>query len=159
MFEALLNKFANLATLDQNQVIHDIIEKPEVKELIPEMNREQLLAGVGADSQSLPKYTDDSHFKTVKAAEAYQSWKKHVSPNKSKPIDVMDFYIDGTFHDTIDVQNNEDNFTLISPSAIADDVESKTSNQSLGLTNENIDKLMPTIKNSIIEKIKDLIAA
>lgn len=162
MFEALINKFERLATIDQNQIIHDILENMNIQQEIIRLNKEQLLEGKGADFNDLPKYIDDPFFKTIKAAKAYQKFKEKISPNPHgvKPIGVMDFYITGEFHNSIKVINSLTEFKLVSDSDIAQDVQFKTGGQALGLSSESLDMFfIPLIKNIIIEKIKERLAA
>lgn len=159
MFEALIDKFKALSEIDENETIHGILERQELQEEIVQLNKQQLLDGRAADNSSLPRYEDDSFFKTQKAAKAYEAWKSKISPNKSKPVGVMDFYINGKFHDTIKMKNNTDSFLLTSDSEIASDVQSKTGNEAFGLSDISLGKIIPKLKDYIIETIKNKIAA
>lgn len=159
MFEALIDKFKAISEIEGNKTIHEILERQEFQEEIVELNKQQLLDGRGADNSSLPRYEDDPFFKTQKAAKAYEAWKLKISPSKNKPAGVMDFYINGKFHDTIKMKNNSDNFLLTSDSEIASDVQSKTGNETFGLSDISIGKIIPKLKDSIIEAIKNKIAA
>lgn len=160
MLAGLADKFQKIAdSLDEDKILHDIIEKDTLKEGIVELNKKQLLTGKGSDNKDLPKYIDDPFFKTPKAALAYQAWKSKVSPNTEKNPEVMDFYITGQFHNTIRVKNNEDSFEMVSDSDIKDNVESKTNDAALGLNDESLNIVIPVIKDQVINDIKEKISA
>lgn len=80
-------------SLDLVQEAATILAKRE--NVLAEMNVNQLASGKGADGQYLPRYRDDPYFKTPEAAIAYEDWKALISPDKSKPKGVMDFFITG----------------------------------------------------------------
>lgn len=151
MFQALIDKFEKLAEINSNEVIHEVFEDPELQEKIVELNKQQLLEGKGKDFNDLPKYIDDPYFKTIKSAKAYESFKQNISPNHNKPSGVMDFYINGQFHSTIRMKNGSDNFSLISDSDIADDVQLKTGNEALGLADESFEIIRP----EVLEKMRE----
>ena len=115
-----------------------------LKKSIADLNREQLLKGQGADGESLPRYVDDPWFKSTESALRYQKWKSYISPG-DKPIDVMDFFIDGTFHKTIKFKKDEEGFFTISNSEIVGSVQSKTNNNALGINDESLEQIMPEI--------------
>lgn len=125
----------------------------ENKEEIPDLNRAQLLLGLGADGNLLPKYVDDPFFKSKESALRYQKWKKKISPNTSKPEEVMDFYINGAFHNTIELIPGADGFDLTSNSPIASSVQGKTNDLAIGLMPDNEDRLTEILINKIDTRV------
>jgi len=156
MLEGLKDKITKIAdSLNENKLLHDTLEDANLQQEIIELNRKQLLDGRGSDNNELPKYVDDPFFKTQKAAKAYQAWKSKVSPNPNKNAEVMDFYINGQFHSTITMKNNDDSFEMVSNSSIASDVQSKTGNEALGLNEVSLGFVIPEIKNKLLENVKE----
>lgn len=154
MFGAIYRLAERIQGLDEHRILNEILEERELQAKIVQLNKDQLLAGINSDQHSLPKYEDDSYFKTIQAAKAYEAWKAHVSPNGNKDRAVMDFYIDGTFHETIKMKNNPESFQLVSDSNIAEDVQDKTNNKALGLNRESINQIIPEVRTKFIEKVR-----
>lgn len=123
-----------------------------LKKSVADLNREQLLSGRGADGELLPRYVDDPFFKSPESALRYQKWKSTISPGE-KPADVMDFYIDGTFHRTIKFRKDDEGIMTFSESQIVGSVQRKTGNQALGLNDESIEKILP----EFTEYVQDLL--
>jgi len=108
----------------------------ENEEKFAEINREQMLAGKNADGGNLPKYVDDPYFKSRESALRYEAWKARISPNAQKPRGVMDFYINGKFHGTVNVQTSGFSIVYKTDSNISASVDSKTGGKHLGLSLE-----------------------
>lgn len=158
MWNKIIEKAKKVAALDQDKILKQILDGKQLQETIVSINQKQMEAGMGADGRLLPKYTDDPFFKTYEAAIRYGRWKSHISPNKSKDINVMDFYITGKFHSTLMVENSDTYFVLASDSQISADVQAKTSNHALGLNKEGIASIIPIIKPAFIEEVRKKIA-
>ena len=150
MFGILKKRLNNIIALDQKAMTTTILKDPSLQDMIVNLNQMQMEAGIGADGNSLPLYADDPYFKSPKAAAAYQAFKKHVSPNQSKPEGVMDFYIDGTFHSTLKAVPIADGVIVRSDSDIAQDIQDKTSNKALGLDKDSVGQIIPYCRESFI---------
>lgn len=154
MFESIKELANNIISLDENKMLFFIFEDENMQSQIIELNKKQLSEGKGADFNDLPRYEDDRYFKTIKSAKAYEAFKATISQNPSKPVGVMDFYIDGTFYSTIEFKNGSKGFYLVSNSDIAKDVQNKTDNKALGLSGETINLILPEVQAKLIEQIK-----
>lgn len=157
MFEGIIERLKKLSEIDENQLMYNALQDAKLQAQIIDLNQKQLLMGKGMDGEDLPRYIDDPFFKTPKAAMAYQAWKSKISPNPEKNPEVMDFFINGQFHNTISIRNNNDNFEMISNSSIKNDVQNKTNNEVLGLTEESIEEITPAIVELMIEQVKELL--
>mgnify|MGYP003642766729 CR=1 FL=1 len=156
-FGKLQDVIDNILRLDQEKIIITLISDDKILGFVADLNRTQLVDGFGSNDKNLPLYVDDDFFKTRAHAEAYQSWKKRISPSKTKPEGVMDFYINGQFHDTIETAFSTKGIILESGSEISDSVMDKSNNQALGLTTESRNELAKKILPSIINEVKRLI--
>lgn len=108
---------------------------------LAELNRQQLIDGIGADGRHLPKYEDDPYWQQFpnpkERALAYQRWKSGISPSRTKPADVMDLFINGYTHSKV--------FAKVSPYGIRHGIDTSwgqrldniTYRQATGLTKEN----------------------
>lgn len=68
-------------------------------------NLQQLLDGeTNTGAFITPSYLDDPFFKTRAAAEAYSRWKDRISPPSTRPTGVPNYYINGYFHQSIEVK-------------------------------------------------------
>ena len=123
--------FNNVNALDV--VKESMVVINDHSEDIVELNKKQMLKGENNIDQSLPRYVDDPYFKSRESALRYQSWKESISPNKQKPSGVMDFYINGKYHNSLIMQTSKDYFVIKSLSPINGSISNKTSGRHLGL--------------------------
>lgn len=144
MLEEINTIYKNIRRLDARYLGWKIFKEKQLKKDIADLNREQLLSGENADGESLPRYVDDPYFTSVEAALRYQAWKSHISIG-DKPAEVMDFYIDGTFHRTIKFKRDDEGFFTESNSPIANSVQNKTQGKALGINDESLEELYPDI--------------
>jgi hypothetical protein len=117
--KAWIENFENYITQQLERDIEDISKENE--QVFADANREQLLEGKDGQGEYLPTYHDDpfGYFNGNRfAAEKYAEYKATKSPNPSKPYNVMDGYIDGTYHSTIDGIVQGGSVYLISDSPI-----------------------------------------
>jgi hypothetical protein len=152
MLESFNQLLKNIKRLTPEYMGRKVFKEKTLKKSVADLNREQLLSGRGADGELLPRYVDDPWFKSPESALRYQKWKSTISPGE-KPADVMDFYIDGTFHRTIKFRKDDEGITTISESQIVGSVQRKTSNQALGLNDKSIEKILP----EFTEYVQDLL--
>jgi hypothetical protein len=143
-----------VASFNQQKVMREIMNDPIIKAQVLDMNREQLLSGHGADGEDLPRYVDDPYFKSKESAERYRDWKRNISPNSDKDPEVMDFFITGLFHNTIQVKAASEGIQLYSTSPIIKDVQQKTNDNALGITRENKIELLPEIRERFLDDFK-----
>jgi hypothetical protein len=144
--EELIEQLKQLTELIKSAGNEAIVKNTEE---IEAMNRGQLLKGINTDGELLPRYIDDPYFKTPEQALRYQAWKSNISPDSSKPKEVMDFYINGQFHNTIELTANGNEFKIDSDSDISNSVEGKTGGKAIGLSPENEDKVTQVIVENI----------
>jgi hypothetical protein len=152
-FEPLKNLATKIKELDSDKLFVSVISRKGISTFIADLNRSQLLKGEGSDDNSLMKYIDDPFFNSIEQARAYQRWKENISPNKSKSVEVMDFYINGYFHRSIFTSVQDDFFQLKSNASFADSIDSKEPD-ALGLTTENKDLLVEITTPLMLEELR-----
>ena len=120
------------------------------------LNQGQMLDGERKDGRYLPRYVDDPYFKSQASALRYQAWKKNISPSKTKPEGVMDFFINGAYHSTLKMSIiGKDYYELLTDSRISQSVDSKTSGSHLGLNPKSVGKLIEKgFFESLMTKVK-----
>jgi len=153
MFDSLYKMCNNVLKLDESNIFITVVSKEGVKDFVVDLNLGQLIEGRGSDNRSLPRYVDDPYFKTVQQAKAYEAWKSSISPSKTKPKGVMDFYINGRFHSTIKADAKGDSLDIYSNSNIYDSVNNKTKGKALGLDSISSEKLSDKILSPYIEEV------
>lgn len=125
--------------------------------LVIDANRWQLTKGLNNEGEWLPKYQDDPYFKTLAQAKGYEKYKRSKSPNRMKPSDVMDFYINGYTHDHIKATVSGVDLQIWNTTPWADEIDQKTDNKALGLSPDTaIELYNEEIGPLVTEKIKDL---
>lgn len=135
--DEMIERFDNL---DFGGIVEGIASIQE--ERFREMQQLQLVQGKDRNGDWLPKYTDDmEYFKDVEAAIQYRDWKADISPDASKPKDVMDFWINGDFNSSIRAEIKNGNIDILSSDSIAPDILRKTGGKAFGLSPESIDRL------------------
>lgn len=92
---------ARLSALNISEMVSAIAS--DHKLMIADANRLRLEEGKNRDGEYLPRYIDDPYFKSIKQAKGYEAYKAKISPNKEKPRDVKDYYINGYTHRRITV--------------------------------------------------------
>lgn len=159
MFGILRERAQKVIQLDADAILKEILDDPGLQDEIVKLNQQQLLAGKGQNDDSLPRYDEDSYFKTYQAAKVYEAWKLKISPNPNKDPGTMDFFINGQFHSSLKVKNAPKAFTVSSDSSIADDVQRKTNDNALGINDDSLNVLIPIIKERLITAIRNQIFA
>jgi len=150
----IINKLND--SLNINNLMNHVLIKRNVNEYIVFLNKQQLLLGKDAIGDDLMRYVDDPFFKSMNQAIAYQNWKSKISPNKSKNVQVMDFYINGYFHNSIDIDIFNDSLNIFSNTDIEVSFENKTHNQGFGLNDYSRIKLFEYIKPLLLKRIWEL---
>ncbi len=154
MFEALIQKFEALASIDQNEMIHEVLNDKELQADIVALNQSQLYdEGVTADGKSTGDYSPVTitHYKPLAQAMGRDGETAHMTGKDS-----------GETYDSMRVDNRGDEFDVI-----ADDRNGVFTHPfkygslvgGLGLTEESKEKIIPSIRNILIENIKEKIAA
>lgn len=126
-----------LRRLEELNIVNEVEEVARTKEReLADANRFQLSEGKDNTGRYLPRYVDDPYFKSPAQAKAYEDWKAKVSPNREKPRDVMDFYINGFFYDSINVKIGKGTINFFTDAPFGVDVERKTNFKVLGFNPE-----------------------
>jgi len=129
-----------LENLDIQKEVQQVASLEE--ERFRELQQLQLVKGKDRNGDYLPKYTEDPYFKgDYEAAIRYRDWKVDISPDVSKPIDVMDFWIRGDFNASIRVHINGDKVDVFSDADIEADVLRKTGGKAFGINPESAQRL------------------
>jgi len=125
--------------IDFEQMIADTLDS--VKDYIADLNRWQLTKGLGTDNEYLPSYLTDPYFKTRAQAIGYMLYKKKVSPNTQKPVDVPDYYINGYTHSRIRAEVTGTELNMYNTAPWASQIDQRTNNKAIGLNEESIKEL------------------
>lgn len=128
---------ARLEAVDIEVMVEDILQ--DLLEYLADLNRWQLSRGLNKDGDYLPRYIDDPYFDNPRQAYGYQKWKESISPNKQKPKEVMDFFINGYSYDHIQVKAQGKKLDIFAdPLPWADEIDQKTQNKALGLSPDSV---------------------
>lgn len=87
---------------------------------VEDLNRKQLYKGLDANGKFLsPKYSEDPWFTSKEAALRYAEWKKKITPDPDRPLDVPNLFITGRFHysRTVEVEGSKIAFRSNDPNA------------------------------------------
>jgi hypothetical protein len=147
-----------LEAISEAQLFIDACKRTVFINEIDNLIREQLLLGTDGNGDSLPRYVDDPFFKSLEHAKAYQKWKEKVSPNPAKDKEVMDLYINGTFHNTIKFLDVvEDGILVDADFTIFGDDLRRYSTNLIGINETTIDKIIPELKTKYLEELHKLL--
>jgi len=97
----LINLYNKIKALDTDKICVDVIV--ENKDELLALNKEQLLEGKNNEGGDMPSYLNDPYFKSLKSAQAYSDWKDEITPNPKRKKGVMNLFIVGTYHDSIEL--------------------------------------------------------
>lgn len=135
MLDDLLKLADSINRFDTERVIVGIID--DNKEKIVDLQKEQLLEGMGADGQYIrPFYSENPYFKSLGAAMRYAKWKQVISPNPKRPEDVPNLFINGYLHNSLFVDIQGQTVDIDSTVPFADEVFSVHKN-AIGLDESN----------------------
>ena len=146
MLEDLIDKFKKLSQIDENQLMHDVLDDETLQAQIIDLNQHQLYdEGLQADG------TETGHYalKTMQYKEAYGDSRR--TPGNISHITGNDT---GETYDSMKVQNMPDSFLITADDR--NDFGAREPNF-LGLTEESIAEIQPQIIEGMIEKIKELL--
>lgn len=146
MFDALIEKLKPFAEMDGNSMIHDVLEDTTLQKQIIDLNQAQLYEqGIQADGSPTGDYAPITitKWKPLALYDGRDGRSDHITGKDT-----------GETYDSMKVQNNEDNITI---TAIDRNNFFDREPEGLGLTDESINEIIPEIKDSIIEKLKDLL--
>ena len=151
MFEAIIDKFKGLAELDGDKIINEVIEDEQLQAQIIDLQTEangqgQLYdKGVDSDGNSLGEYAPITinYYKPLAASEGRDGRTDHITLKDT-----------GTFYKSMKVVNKADSFEID-----ADDPNNLQGRYPdlLGLTDDSKNEIIPQIRDSLIEKLKDLL--
>ena len=127
----------------------------ENAEKMADIQRKQLMKGLGADGQTLLAYKNDPYFKSQKTAEAYSRWKKRLHPET--PDGISNMNITGYYHGQIEVQANGTTITIRNSAPFAASAETKNRGKLLGLNKDSsVLAWRMVLRGPTIVKIKQL---
>jgi hypothetical protein len=101
----------------------------QTKDTILQLNKEQLLEGKTALGTDItPSYLTDPYFKTKEAAQRYSAWKDKITPNPNRRSGVPNMYINGYYHNSIQIEQTGDRLVYNSPFGKAKNIDEKYPN-------------------------------
>jgi len=138
--KALLEKYKRI---DVESVAEQSVDN--TKEEMLALNLEQMMEGKTRTGEDItPSYLDDPFFKSRESAQRYSDWKDKITPNPKRKKGTPNYYINGTYHDSIEIQINGDSIDFASSYQGAANIEKKTQGKLYGL---NAEKRVPYIDN------------
>lgn len=112
---------------------------------IMELQKQQLFAGLASNGQDIrPYYSEDlkpaGYFKTKESAARYAAWKKDgisYPYTANRNPDAPNLYINGRFHDELDVQFNAESVGIVGKTGYAQGIIAKYGISTFGLMMAN----------------------
>jgi len=115
------------------------------------LNRAQMMEGKGKDGGTLGRYVDDPYFAgRPKQAEAYERYKAKITPQT--PRGVRNFFINGYTHSLIKLEVVGQGYRMVANVPWGTDIQNKTGNQALGLTQESREYLWSKIWGPVVKR-------
>lgn len=149
--------YTRIKSLDINKISVDSLS--ETKERLVEWNKEQMLEGKNRFGNDLPSYLTDPYFKTPESALRYSQWKDKITPNPKRKSGIMNFYIVGSFHNSITAAITGGSIKYDAP-FLGREIESKYGDEMYGLggeiKKEYISKDLRPVFNKKIEQVTGL---
>lgn len=124
-----------------------------------QLNKDQMLDGLGNDDKYLPTYDSDPYFKTVAQAKGYENWKSKISRSRTKPRNVMDGYINGKFHSSIEFKMMaKQRLKFYSNTNVGRKLDNWTGNKIYGLNSRSIVDYRHKFMPELGKKIQDILS-
>lgn len=115
------------------------------KEEMLDLNLEQMMEGKTKEGTDIsPSYLEDPYFKSRESAQRYSDWKDKITPNPKRKKGVPNYYINGQYHSSIEIEVNGESIDFSSSFSGAADIAQKTGGKLFGL---NAEKRVPYIDN------------
>ncbi len=145
MLEGLIDHFKKFSTLNENEILHAILEDKTLQAEIIDLNQHQLYElGIQSDGSETGQYAPItiSKYKPLALAEGRDGRSDHITGKDT-----------GITYDSMKVQNNSDNILIT-----AEDRNKffDREPEGLGLTVESIEEIKPAIIEGMIKAIKEL---
>jgi dihydroorotase len=147
-----LEMIQNLEQLDVKKIAADALDESR-SEFIA-LNREQLLEGrLSTGDDISPSYFEDPYFKTPESAKRYSDWKDKITPHPKRNKGTPNLFIIGSFHQSIGMEVDGDEFEMMSDYKDAGSILSKFSEDIFGLNEEKAEALIDkTLAPTFYEK-------
>lgn len=146
MFEEIKNMCSRAASIDQNQVLEEILSDPSIQSQIIDLNQKQLYdEGVQADGSPTGDYAPItiSKYKPLAAAEGRDGRSDHITGKDT-----------GETYESMKVVNQAQGIQIT-----ADDRNNFFDRvpDGLGLTDDSIDQIIPEVNERMIDIIENII--
>lgn len=130
----------------------------ENEEVILALNRQQMYAGKDSQGNDIrPTYFEDPYFKTPQAAKRYSDWKDRITPSDKRKSGVPNLYINGQFHNSIEVEVEKSGVRTFATSPVASKIKGKFGEVIYGLDFEYRALLKKTTEPVFISKVRAFI--
>lgn len=127
----------------------------ESDDRILSLNRKQLFEGKKSDGLDLtPSYFDDPYFKTRESAARYSAWKDKITPNSKRKSGTPNLYINGFFHNRIEVIIDERGLRFTNDWEKTKDIKEKFGPNIFGLNSDSKVELNKTAAPLMISKFR-----
>lgn len=130
-----LDMLENFRAIDLTVTSEGVLNS--ISELAVASNRHQLFDGKLSTGEDLsPTYLEDPWFKSKESAQRYSDWKDEITPNTRRKKGVPNLFINGAFHESIEVQAKGGGLLYKSSFFRASSIESKFGLNIYGLGGE-----------------------
>lgn len=110
---------------------------------IYDLQIDQLFEGKASSGEDIrPYYSEDlqsagGYFRTPDSAKRYADWKQNIGRSTSRNPDAPNLYINGKFHNEIDVADLGDSIAILPKTPYAEHIMQKYGLDTFGLTESN----------------------
>lgn len=146
MFSAIKKKYENLKKFNQAKELNSILTSPSVESQLIDLNQQQLYEqGIQSDGTSTGQYSSKTinYYKPLAKAEGRDGRTDHVTLKDT-----------GHLYDSMQIEASGDGIIIT-----ADDengvFEKMKLEKALGLTGESISEVLPEIRQTLVEKVKE----
>jgi hypothetical protein len=146
--EALVNLAKRAVSLDENRLLNQILSRPDIQQRIITMNRVDQLYNRGIDSEGDVLRSD-----FAQGIQVYADYTIFLKEIKDQKTDVVTLSDTGDFYNSFHVRINLKDFEIVADDVKADDLVA-TWGPVLGLTEENMQRLIDILREDLIPVIK-----
>lgn len=151
-----VNVMHNIEALDVEEKAVETLDEKKNEAL--QLNLVQMFRGLKATQGFIsPRYSEDPFFKTRKQALLYAVWKKKISPDTDRPDDVPNLFINGRYHQSIEITADREGYHFKSEDKNAKDIE-ETFKEIYGLNAESREFFIDeTLYPIMLEKVREIV--
>lgn len=151
-----VNVLKNIEALDVEETAVQSLDNKKHEAL--QLNLVQMFRGLKATTGYIsPRYSEDPFFKTRQQALLYAQWKMKISPHTDRPEDVPNLFINGRYHQSIEITASKEGYNFSSEDKNAKDIE-ETFKEIYGLNAESREYFIEdNLYPDMLEKVREVV--